>query len=727
MTSPQLGPSMGPTPRYRLGQYDRLAIGEDDFILQSSNQNGHVLVRVGPEKLREMFTHEQFYEMLHSGRITRYPGWYSREQATLRSVVGTIRLGDLSEDQQREIHFLQRLCDEFLVLEMKKKASRSDAFLEEHLPRIAAGIIADRKKRLGLRSDSKNKLDVKIPSPTQMRRRLRRYVDCGMDPMAFYDHRHRGNCGKYRRFDKDSDALVNEFVQKYASSNKPTKISLHKEYEDAVDAANAARTGAGKPKLKKIGKRCFEKRIARLNPFFVCAGREGEEAARLKFALVNRGLDVTRPLERVEMDEWDVTLQTFLQKAGIWENMSPEVRLAVERSRVWVTVALDRATNCVLALRFLESAPSSESAISALEMAMYDKTHLAIEAGAETPWDMHGSMESLATDTGPGLISFAFQAAATDSGVGYIHPPVKLPYLRSGIERIFSTFRSQLTVYFPGQSFANLLVKGKYDAEGNACLNIHELNLIFIRYVVDVYHNSPHEGLNGETPRNAWLRLTSMYPVLPPSFDTRRDVFGLNLDRQINNRGIRILGLYYQSPQLQHLRADVVGQKSVHVRVNRYDLGAITVRVGEGWMSVPCTFQEVAGASYWEWVAAGESIARRNADTSALPKTVARRALADIRGTAEMATARAELGTPVLTRQEFEKIEEKVFLSFAFATEDLSDDEDLLGEDGPTVDTVPEAPTVTPNTAGVSTRPSPTSPYLGGDEFGSPEDWLTKE
>jgi putative transposase len=711
---------------YRVHRHDRIAIGDADYVPESSNKLGHVLLRVGPERLTEMFTHARFYELLHSGQLVVYPGWYSREKATLRSIVGTLNLGDLPEEQQREIEFLQQLCDEFLVLEEKKKVSRSNASLEKNLPLIAAGIVAERKKLLGLRSDSKVKFDFKIPSPTQMRRRLRRYVDCGMDPMAFYDNRHRGNCGKYERFDKATDALIAEHVDQYASSKQPTKVSLYTAYEDAVDAANAERAAAGKKPLKKIGQRCFEKRIARLNPLFVCAGREGEEAARLKFALVNRGLDVTRPLERVEIDEWDVTLHTFLEKAGIWDGMPPEVKAAVERSRVWVTVAVDRTTKCVLALRFSESAPSAESAIAALEMAMCEKAHLAIEAGAETPWDMHGSLETVATDTGAGFVSLAFKAAARDCRIGYIHPPAKLPFLRAGIERIFGTFRSQLTVYFPGQSFANLMVKGKYDAEGNACLNIHELNLIFIRYVVDVYHNSPHEGLNGETPRNAWLRLSALYPVLPPpSLEQRRGAFGLNLDRQINNRGIRVLGLHYQSPALQHLRAEV-GQKSVHVRVDRYDLGAIAVQVGEDWMSVPCTFPEVAGASYWEWVAAGDSMARRNAVTSALPKAVARRALADIRGIAEMATARAELGTPVLTREEFERIEDKVFLSFAFADDQAGDDEDLLGG-GPIIDATPDLPAASPDTAATATKPTSASPYLGGDEFGSPEDWFTKE
>jgi putative transposase len=247
-------------------------------------------------------------------------------------------------------------------------------------------------------------------------------------------------------------------------------------------------------------------------------------------------------------------------------------------------------------------------------------------------------------------------------------------------------------------------------------------NRVLIPFIVDAYHNTSHSGLVGETPRNAWLRLTGLYGVMPPpSPEVRRHVFGLSFEKRISNRGLLVLGLYYQSPGLQKLRADV-GQKKVLIRFDRTDIGAISVLTAEGWLSVPCTFPELAGTGYWEWVAAAEDLARRNADMAALTRDIVERAVAAVREKGEMATARAELDKPILTLEEFERVEAALNKSFAFVDGAVPpDDGDILDPDEISQDDVQE-------TSIPETPPQPRSSRRSDDDqFDDPTDWDEKE
>ncbi|MFX7949467.1 hypothetical protein ABTK52_18940, partial [Acinetobacter baumannii] len=69
----------------------------------------------------------------------------------------------------------------------------------------------------------------------------------------------------------------------------------------------------------------FRQEVNNLDPFFVKAGREGIDVAKNYFRAVSSGLvDVVRPLQRVEIDEWTVHLHVLLIRAGIWETLSDD-------------------------------------------------------------------------------------------------------------------------------------------------------------------------------------------------------------------------------------------------------------------------------------------------------------------------------------------------------------------------------------------------------------------
>lgn len=77
-----------------------------------------------------------------------------------------------------------------------------------------------------------------------------------------------------------------------------------------------------------------------------------------------------------------------------------------------------------------------------------------------------------------------------------------------------------------------------------------------IRWATDIYHNTPHRGLDGETPVKAWRRLTQEYGVSPsPDMNMMRLCFGQERKYQLDKTGITILGVRYQAEHLQaHMR-----------------------------------------------------------------------------------------------------------------------------------------------------------------------------
>jgi putative transposase len=697
--------------RYRFRAKDRIQIGTANYIATSFDADGYSFSQYDdPNGLTISLLHGEIMQQMKAGNIVVFPDWYDHRKAEQRIKNTKDLLSDLPVETQRIILWRIEFCQRFLKLEKAEPTvSRSDDGMQPAIQQIHNELQRLEFIRRGKAPRCGRKAEYfSPPSPRSLRRWLTVYADGVFSPTSLRPGTHRSG-NRIPQMHGDSRAFASGHARNFASLNRPTKILVYCNYEDALRTENQSREQSGEPPLEKMGRRAFERLIGKLPPFFVYAGRYGREAAIRHFHATQSGLDVIRPLERVEMDEYSVSLQALLVDAGLWARLPKRLKDAVHRTRAWLTVAIDCATRCILSMRLLATAPSSQSALSALEMAIYDKADLADAVGTGANWEMHGLMETLVTDGGAAFIATQTQAAIRDLGIAYQAPPGGLPYLRGTIERFFLTVQARLLPLFPGQTFENALSKGAYDSEGNACISIEELNRIIIRYAVDIYHETQHEGLAGETPRNAWKRLTRLYGVLPPpSEHIRRHVFGLSMARRINNKGIRILGLQYQSAALQKLRSSV-RQKLVTIRVNRYDLGYISVQSGEGWLSVPCVFSEISGMSIREWMAAAKDLRRKNAEMASLDKDIVRQAMDDLRQCADMAVKRAEIGEPIMSSEDLEKAERELFRAFEISYTPIPAEGDWL-------------PAANANEPASPQAEQPLDDLIS--EFGDADDWM---
>nr|WP_246389284.1 Mu transposase C-terminal domain-containing protein [Microvirga mediterraneensis] len=241
---------------------------------------------------------------------------------------------------------------------------------------------------------------------------------------------------------------------------------------------------------------------------------------------------------------------------------------------------------------------------------------------------------------------------------------------------MFSTIHTGLISRFSGRTFANIVQKGDYNSEDNASVPLEELAWALVRYVVDDYHNRPHEGLGGETPRDAWIRISREFGRIGlPDRDTQRAIFGILLTRKLSNGGVRILGLRYQSRELHEwlLRK---GSVDLEIRLDPEDIGRISVKCGPYWVTVPCLKPEFDSVSLRTWIAASTELRARFQKAAALVRPVVLEAVRAIETLSRDLQEQAGIANELSTPEEIEQAEAR--LTIAFSLPDWPDAPDGL-------------------------------------------------
>lgn len=530
------------------------------------------------------------------------------------------------------------------------------------------------------------------PAPSTVRRWLRALDQHDWDMLALRDHR-KGRAG-YRApkvTDPAAVAVMSSWVRAYLDRSRPSMALLYRlmvgstsldEANARRDAqglpelgvndplsfaqVNASREAEGRPPLAVPSKSTSERAIRKLDSFEMVAARHGANAARRRFKVAGRRESVLSPGERVQVDCWKVQLMSVKLPHEFWAGLPDDLAGKLAALRLTLCIAIDEATRVVLGVRLAVNA-SGDVSMRTLEMACRDKGELALAAGCRSTWHHACTPMTVATDSGPEFIDAAFRHAVRDIGSTNEIGPAKHPDARGVIERFFLTLDAQLMPHFQGRTFSGVDDRGDYDPQAFANVLAEHLGRALVRYVVDVYHNSPHAGLGGMTPNDAWEEQSARYEVMPPPAPDRlRTVFGFQDMRRIQNRGVRFLGLFYRSEKLARLRAQV-GQADVRIRADLDNLGTVWVAnsaPGSEWIAADCDLP-MEGVSAGRWLRACESLRRRHADLSEMRQEVVAAALAAIREEGRVSAASAGLGPSTVSREELLAQEDKVFRHFS--------------------------------------------------------------
>ena len=676
----------------------------------SRNHDGVTLRRAEPPHLCEELSSADFDDLVKRGLVDPRMDASALTHGHHRPYAG-VRLGDLTSDDREAVEFYFELCRRVYDKYRAHELQLTDASLKENLPKIAGELMyrgeagsrlskggpARRGSKKTAPSSEQKILARKrhavfhLPSPSTIRSYIRRLEDSSWDPVKIRDLRKGRRRQVGSRYDTSAWDIMGPWVKAYMCKSKPSKALLYKLMQGSLYLAdvnltrqrnnkrtvpvddlrtfaieNAERAHKGMDLLPIPSRRTFEREIEKLDPFHVVTARDGENAARRKFRVGGSREGALTAAEKVLIDCWRVQLMSLKLPGQFWAGLAEEEISQLKRLRFAVCVAMCEASKVILGIRICLN-PNEETAIETLEMICRDKASITKAAGCIGTFPQAVTPGELGGDNGSEFNGARFQDALHGIGTRYEAGPARRPDVRPGIERFFRTIDTQLMPFFQGRTFGNVVEKGDYASDAKANVTLDTLSKALVRWIVDVYHNTPHEGLGGETPRNAWDRLVSTYGVLPPpSEETMRAVFGVSTTRRIQNRGIRVMGLFYRRSEdnrLGKLRIKV-GQRDVRIKIDRQNLGSILVREnvnGAEWFRVTCDLDEMEGVDALSWIQANRSMRRRNLDRSKLSEAVALGALHDIRRLGLESAKAADLGPSTMTSESLLEIEAREF------------------------------------------------------------------
>lgn len=546
---------------YAFGNLDRVTIEGIPYQVHMHTEVGYVFSQDDGTGRARQIDHAELARLGSLGRIRVERDYYDLGAANKRQKKSHVSLNALVGGPQRRMSKREAYCQAAKALHRENKLKFTDESLQANMSRLRGDAVelARNLNPMGRDNIPLSEDFRTSPSPRTLRRWLKASESLGLLGLVD-DMSSRGN--RAARMSPEAIGLMMGKVRNYLSKDKPTIKQIVEDVQLAFHERNEDRAERGLDPLHIPSRETVRRAIRAMDPFAVECARNGEAAARKKYRPVMSGLHVSRALQRVEIDEWTVDVMTLMQSSGIYALLSDEDKIALglyvegreeengkkknkKKDRWTLTAAICCATRCIVGM-VLSRNPSGEAAVQLLQMITTDKGAWADAVGSLTPWDMHGTPELLVFDGGSAFKSQRFRHAAEDLGVAWEMAMNGVPENRGFIERVFRTFSTDLAPRLAGHTFRGIMEKGDADPTARAALNVDDFTFALIRWVVDIYHNTPHRGLGGERPVQAWRRLSKEYGVTPPpDMEMMRLCFGQEQQCRLDKTGVTILGVTY--------------------------------------------------------------------------------------------------------------------------------------------------------------------------------------
>jgi putative transposase len=665
-------------PIYNYDPTDRVTFDDAQHMtVVETTTDGHVFQTI--DGLRHTYSHEQIYLMRAQDRIRVMRGYHSTGASKTITPFGGLDITEFGEDKVAKALFWQNMVDEYMRFEAigkKHPVLKNEGFKQR---KVSLGVKCVRfllpilKRIVDERWEGANgsvQRSYKLVGPRQFKRLHDLYVDSGFNPLALVSLK-RGPKARVTAHRDDLELWL-EYAARYADRKRPSMRNCLLMLKAEVHRRNVEREGTGLREFTMPSRTCFENLIKGMGVYYLTAKRHTEDYARKKFAITQGGVLVERPGERVEMDEWMVDLSILFTHLRIWNVLTKEEQDAVKRIRVWLTVAIDCATKCILAMHFSHRKPSHRSSLAALEMIVTDKTPISQIVGTGMPWIYGLVPEALLTDAGSAFRDVRFRSTVAALRCEHIIPPSGQPAARGTIESFFHTCELRFMSYFDGRTFSNILQKGKVDPRGYASVNLDVFNRIFVRAIIDIYHTTPHSGLGGETPADAWERLSAFSAINQPiSSIERRHLFGVELERAISDKGVRVFGVHYNSSELQRHRFEqqalpMSPPPRVKIRHGRLDISAVSFQLDNEWKEAKSTIGVPVSTTLVAWIGARANHLARVGEKAKAYLSVQLDAVNELVASGDAASATAGLGLDALVASDYDAFEKRYFKDMSF-------------------------------------------------------------
>lgn len=326
--------------------------------------------------------------------------------------------------------------------------------------------------------------------------------------------------------------------------------------------------------------------LKKLRYSIVSAARNGKEFHRKERREVTGSLKVQRVFERYEIDHTPVDVLLVCEKT--WMVLG----------RPWLTLVIDRYSRMIAGFYISYHAPSASSVLYALRQAILPKEEvLRTIPGIKNDWPIRGCPLSIAMDNGMDLHAKAVEQFCLELLIELRYMGAGKPELKGAIERLFGTLSRDFFHTLPGTVFNNINARGDYPAEDRAALTLRHFTEVLVRWIVDVYHQTPHRGLKGHTPHMVWQQSLPSATISLPAFPRQLDLMvGSTAVRSIFHYGVEYDCIRYSSRQLLALCSAKKETVRVDIRVYEDDVGYIDVKDPESgeYLRVPAVDQDYA-------------------------------------------------------------------------------------------------------------------------------------
>jgi len=505
----------------------------------------------------------------------------SREYSNLSEKQRHNRINDISaldDNDPRKIMAKRRLA--YVIAVVKADITK---FTEESL----ATVIDKASKEIG---------DSSPPSHWSVYRWLKDYLTAGEDMRALVPAtKAKGNRTRKISNNKEHCETIIKIIdvvirEEYLSLERPTVETIYSSIEDRIITENRYR--ANNDKLLIPHRSTVYRIIKKLDPYERDVARLGKRIADARHKAIKQGPRPTRPLERVECD--DTKLDLF-----IYDHVRQ-----LPLGRPWIITLIDVYTKMVLGFFLSFVPPSYLSAMQCLLHAIRPKTYVKEKyPDIVNEWDTYGIMETLVVDNAKHWYSASFEEACLQIGITVQYAPPQVPWFKGTIERFFNTVNKRLLNPLPGKTFSNILEKGDYNPKKHALVSLEMFEKIFHHWIIDIYHQSKHRGIN-DVPVRLWkIGIDKYPPPLPPKNTELEILLGHIVWRVISAAGVELFGLYYNDLILASVRNNLKKGQKVKIKYDPNDLSLIYVydQYNNRYLPVPAVDQVYTqGLTHWQ-------------------------------------------------------------------------------------------------------------------------------
>jgi putative transposase len=484
---------------------------------------------------------------------------------------------------------------EFAPERLRKEALRRYRYVVEIINRNIKNITKETVLPL-IKEVSQKIQDLNPPSFISIYRWHKRYIESSKDIRSLVPNvPNRGNRHNKLSSDIYKAIAVQEIIDEevnvyYLTLERPSVPELYSRIVVRIEDDNQYRSPYKKlspPHLTTI-----YDNIKKLDQYFVDLKRYGKRYADQKHKVVKHRDRPKRPLEEVQMDHYPTDLMV----------VDDEVGLPIGRATL--SASIDAASDSSHGFYLSFHPPSYVSVMNCLLHGIQPKTYLKeFFPNVKNEWNVFGVPETILVDNGAEFYSRDFEDACLQLGIVIQYHPPKHPNYKGMIERFFRTLNQKLLHHQPGTTFSNIFDLKDYDPKKNAVISLSTLIELIHIFIVDVYQQQVHRGIN-ETPAKKWNKITALYPPLLPSRGTDLNILLGAIDyRTVSKKGIAWENLQYNSDELGLIRRKLRKGQQVAFKYNPLDISVIYVADPENdqYITVPALWQEyAAGLTLWQ-------------------------------------------------------------------------------------------------------------------------------